>query len=45
MEEMNTSELLVQQTQENMARKILELLRECKDLKEAEEKIKALLNK
>ncbi|MCD2493647.1 hypothetical protein LQE92_13630 [Lacrimispora sp. NSJ-141] len=44
-EEMNTSELLVQVAEENQTRKILELLRECKDLEEAKEKVKALLNK
>lgn len=43
MEEMNTSELLVQQAQENMARKILEILNESKDLEEAKQKIKDLL--
>lgn len=45
MEDMNISELLVQQSQENMARKILEILNECKDLEEAKQKIKDLLNK
>ena len=44
-DEMNTSELLVQITEENQTRKILELLNECKDLDEAKEKVKALLNK
>ena len=35
MEEMNMVELLVQQAQENMARKILEMMNESKDLEEA----------
>lgn len=45
MEEMNTSELLVKVSEENQTRKILEILNECKDLEEAREKVKALLNK
>ncbi len=44
-EEMNTGELLVQVTEENQTRKILEILNDCKDLEEAKEKVKALLNK
>ena len=44
-EEMNTSELLVQVTEENQTRKILEILNDCKDIEEAKTKIKALLNK
>jgi hypothetical protein len=44
-EEMNTSELLVEITEENQTRKILEILNECKTLEEAKEKIKALLKK
>lgn len=44
-EEMNTSELLVQITEENQTRKILEILNECEDLDEAKEKVKALLEK
>lgn len=44
-EEMNTGELLVQMTEENQTRKILEILNECKDIEEAKEKVKALLNK
>lgn len=44
-EEMNTSELLVQITEENQTRKILEILNDCKNLDEAKEKVKALLNK
>lgn len=43
--EMNTGELLVEQTKENQTRLILEILNDCKDLEEAKEKIKALLNK
>lgn len=44
-EDMNTSELLVQVTEENQTRKILEILNECKDLEEAKERVKSLLNK
>ncbi|MSA01059.1 protein phosphatase [Lactonifactor sp. BIOML-A3] len=44
-EEMNTSELLVEITEENQTRKILEILNECETLEEAKEKIKALLKK
>lgn len=44
-EEMNVGELLKQTAEENQTRKILEILNECKDLEEAKEKIKALLNK
>lgn len=44
-EDMNTSELLVQVTEENQTRKILEILNECKDIQEAREKVKALLAK
>lgn len=43
--EMNIGELLKQTAEENQTRKILEILNECKDLEEAKEKIKALLNK
>ncbi|MEE0859011.1 MAG: protein phosphatase [Acutalibacteraceae bacterium] len=45
MDDINLGELLVQTAEENQTRKILEILRECNDLKEAEEKIKVLLNK
>lgn len=45
MEEMQMAELLKEVTEENQTRKILELLNTCKDLEEAKEKIKALLNK
>ena len=45
MDEMNTSELLVQQTEQKTKLEILLLLEQCKDLEEAKEKIKALLNK
>ena len=44
-EEMNVSELLLKIAEENQTRKILEILNECKDLEEAKEKIKKLLNK
>ena len=41
---MNTSELLVQITEENQTRKILDIVKECETLEEAIEKIKTLLN-
>ncbi|MCD7888324.1 MAG: protein phosphatase [Oscillospiraceae bacterium] len=44
-EDMNAVELLVEKTEENQTRKILEILNSCKDLEEAQEKVKALLNK
>lgn len=44
-EEMNTSELLKEVVEENQTRKILEILNDCKDIEEAKEKVKALLNK
>lgn len=45
-EEMSgVAELLVEKTEENQTRKILEILNTCKDLEEAREKVKALLNK
>lgn len=44
-EEMNTSELLKEAAEENQTRKILEILNDCKDLEEAKERVKALLNK
>jgi hypothetical protein len=44
-EEMNLAELLKETAEENQTRKILAILDECKDLNEAKEKIKALLNK
>ncbi len=43
--QMNASELLREVTAENQTRKILEILRECKDLNEAIEKVQALLSK
>ena len=45
MDEASVSELLVEKTEENQTRKILELLNESKDLDEAKEKVKALLKK
>ncbi len=42
---MNNSELLKQVIEENQTRKILLILENCKDLEEAKEKIKALLDK
>ena len=44
-EEMNVGELLKETAEENQTRKILEILNESKDLEEAKEKVKALLNK
>ena len=41
----NVGELLVEKEEENQTRKILEILNTCKDLEEAKEKVKALLNK
>lgn len=45
MEEMTQAEVLKNLAEENQTRKILEIVRASKDLKEAEEKIKALLEK
>jgi hypothetical protein len=45
MEDMNVSELLLQVAEENQTRKILAILQESKNLEEAIEKVKALLNK
>lgn len=42
---MNTGEMLRELAEENQTRKILEILKECKTLEEAEEKVRALLNK
>lgn len=42
---MNIGELLKEVAEENQTRKILEMVEESKDLAEAIEKIKALLNK
>ena len=44
-DEMNVGELLKETAEENQTRKILEILNECKDLVEAKERVKALLNK
>lgn len=45
MDELNVGEMLREVTEENQTRKILEILKESKDLDEAIEKVKALLNK
>jgi len=45
MEDMNISELLIEKSEENQTRKILEILEHCENLDEAIEKVKALLNK
>lgn len=44
-EDMNISELLKEVVEENQTRKILEIVKESKDLEEAIKKIEALLNK
>lgn len=44
-EEMNLGEILKETAEENQTRKILEILNESKDLAEAKEKVKALLDK
>lgn len=44
-EDMNISELLKEVVEENQTRKILEILKESKNLEEAIKKIEALLNK
>lgn len=44
-EDMNVGELLKLTAEENQTRKILEILNQCKDLEEAKEKVKALLDK
>ena len=43
-EKMNLGEMLRELAEENQTRKILEILEDCKDLDEAKQKIKALLN-
>ena len=45
MDDMNLGEMLKELAEENQTRKILEILNNCKDLADAQEKIKALLNK
>lgn len=45
MDEMDIGEILVEKTEENQTRKILELLNESKDLEEAKAKVKELLKK
>lgn len=45
MKKMTQAEMLRLLVEENQTRKILEIVKSCKDLKEAEGKIKALLNK
>ena len=44
-DDMNTGELLVEKAEENQTRKILEIPGNSKDLTEAVEKVRALLNK
>lgn len=44
-EQMNLGEMLKELAEENQTRKIIDILNDCKDLEEAKEKIKALLNK
>ena len=45
MDDMNLGEMVKELAEENQTRKILEILNNCKDLDDAKEKIKALLNK
>nr|DAV54267.1 MAG TPA: hypothetical protein [Caudoviricetes sp.] len=45
MDDMNVGELLKEVAEENQTRKILEILEGCKDLAEAKDKVKALLDK
>lgn len=45
MDDMNLGEILKEVAEENQTRKILELLSESKDLEEAKEKVKSLLDK
>jgi len=45
MDEMNLAELFKKEVEENVLRKILLILDECKDLEEAKEKIENLLEK
>jgi len=44
-DEMNSGEQLRELAEENQTRKILDIIRECKTLEEAVEKVRALLNK
>lgn len=44
-DEMSVVEILVEKTEENQTRKILDILNESKDLEDAKEKLKILLNK
>ena len=44
-ENMNTCEMLREAIEENQTRKIIDIMRDCKDLSEAMEKVRALLNK
>lgn len=44
-EDMNVGELLKETAEENQTRKILEILNQCKDIEEAKEKVRALLEK
>ena len=44
-EEMNMTEALIEKTEENQTRKILEIIRESKDKEEAVNKVQELLKK
>ena len=44
-ENMNVGEMFREVTEENQTRKILEIMRDSKDLEDAIEKVRALLNK
>ena len=43
IEDMNTSELLVEKTEQNLLREILIMIKESRDLKELEDKVKLML--
>lgn len=45
MSSMNNTEALIAMTEDNLIRKILEIIKESKDLDDAEKKVRALLNK
>lgn len=44
-DEMSVVEILVEKTEENQTRKILDILNTSQDLEEAKDQVKALLNK
>lgn len=44
-EEMSVVEILIEKTEENQTRKVLEILNTSQDLEEAKDKVKSLLKK